>query len=339
LSDSLRNLELLSLAAAVQGDVCGGSLPDGTRVLELPAQYYFQRNRTLPGTSGGGPVVGVDNDTAYQYFHPRFQFVLRSIQYAIPYGTYRIIFSDGRVLLLPALSVATSGTGISGRLDVSGTASQDSAGGIVIDPCDRVTMSGSGFGKVGGIVQPSILFIGVLRIFLRGGEVQPPYPSYRSVPRALFSANQNLLAPETSRGFQCYPETPQGFHDEAFWVACPSLTFSLTGDGVQPVLQGQVLLPGDADFVWRGWDYTLQFPESGFFIGPPSAAVRFRTQNGEVVSEDLVDCASCQGPAFPETVLPAGSYVSYDATLQYGNGTPGPVTLSLYLYGVRRLRQ
>ena len=338
------NLQILSLAAAVQNELSGGSaLADGTRVLELPAQFYFQRHAVAPYVSGGsGPGTAL-TDTAYQFFHPQFQFVLRSVQYQSS-GPYKVIFSNGRVLKLPQLGTVV-GTGTTGRLDVSGTCSQDSAGGIPIDPCDRVTLSGTGFksNAVLGIftLDASILFIGVLRIFLRGGEVQAPYPGYPITPRALFTANQNLFSPETRRGWQCYPETPAGFRDEIFWVACPPVTVVVANQGAS-IVSGQALLPGDSDFVWREWDFTIPYQDPTFTSLPDPAllpVVRFRTQAGESVSEDLVDCRACQGPVFPETVLPAGSYVSYDVSVQGITGGSGDVVVQLYLFGVRRFRK
>ncbi len=328
-------VELLTRAALAQGDACGRpALPDGTRVLELPVQFYFQRARSVPASPGAAI-----NDTAYQYFDSRFQFVLRSIQYDSS-GEYTVIFSNGRLLHLPPI-VTVEGSGVAGRLDVAGTASDQSAGGIPLEPCDRVTMSGVNFPLQAGayVITADILFIGVLRIFLRGGEIQPPYPTYEAVPRAIYSANQNIFSPETERGFQCYPETPAGFRDEFFWLASTPVTIAVpSGAEGTPVVTGQVLLPGDADFVWREWDFVFTAVDASITSDPLQPQVRFRTQAGENVSDDLVDCYSCQGPAFPETVLPKGSFLAYDVTLLNAAGGPGNVTIQFFFYGVRRFK-
>jgi hypothetical protein len=161
-------------------------------------------------------------------------------------------------------------------------------------------------------------------------------PTPAGGPRALFTANQNLFEPEVLRGFQCYPETPAGYRDEPFWIQAAPVTVAVNaGPPVNStVASGQVLVPGDADFVWREWSFLVGEADPTVTT-PITVAVQFRTMNGESLSDDLVDCASCQGPVFPELRLPRGSYLFYDVTVTNPAGL-GNVQVSFTLYGVRR---
>lgn len=294
------------------------------------------------------------------------EFVLRSVQYTatsdlpadppgVPVGSSTPIgvtlrFPDGHVVALPA---APAFMGSASRVDLTGTAAAGSDGGIVLPPGSRIAVTPDNYGGDATYLASlgvSILFTGVLRYYV-GPDGQPVKASGLA-PRALFSANQNILAPETQRGFQCYPETPAGYRDEPFTAISPDLAMAVRfGGGTQvphsQEFSGSFALPGGSEFVWRGFDWYVSGITALFGLGllvvPLNVAGRIRTADGRVLNDNLVDLFAMAGPVFPEIPLRAGSRIFYDLAVAYCDptlGAPlaGTVSARLVFHGVRRYR-
>lgn len=341
---------------------------DGRRVLELPKSYYYRRTFDYVTMAPPGWSPGLE----FQHLDGEAEFSLRSLQYAITETTielpmtvlhrgFTLRFPNGRILTLPPS--AADFLDSAGRIDLTGSSSAELAGGITLAPCDRLAIDvpncgdpklgpNGGYGTVAVRLDVSILFTGVLRYHLPADSTpRRPYPAPGGGPRALFTANQNIVAPETARGFQCYPETPEGYRDIEFHVISDELSIPFIGGGgvtvpLSPEIGGSVTVPGDGAFVWRGFDWLVTRTEG--YGGNPAlgipinVAARFRTMDGQDLSEDLIDLFAMTGPIFPEVVLPAGSRLFYDAAVEYceatGANVGSVVTIRMVLHGVKRIR-
>jgi hypothetical protein len=340
-------------------------------VLELPKSLYFRRFYSVEATPTA-IVFPIGGSTEFQYLGDEAPFVIRSLQYLalwnypadpnlIPplpaFSTgcgFVLRFSDGRSLALPAS--APGFVNSASRVDLTGGVR---SGGIVLRPGDRVGVTfdpyyGPGVGLYAPpLLSASILFNGVL-LCQPDSAFQPrPRPAFSEGLRALFTANQNIMAPQTARGFQCYPETPAGYRDEPLTVISPVVSVQLQGGGgldpMSPEVSGIVQLPGGGDFVWRGLDWLITNvvgwgadPINPALGIPTNCAARIRTMNGESLSSDLVDLYAMSGPLLNEVVLPSGSRIFIDVAVEWCDGS-GAVndmitSLRLVLQGVRRVK-
>ena len=340
-------------------------------VLELPHSLYFRRffNTEAIPNALSFPISGA---TEFQYLGDEGAFSVRSLQYSVTWNYpadpnhipplpafstpcgFVLRFSNGRSLSLPASAPGFSDA--ASRVDLTGGAR---FGGIVMAPGDRVGVTfdpyyGPDVGLYSSpFLSASILFNGVLLCRPAAPVAVRPRPLQPEGLRALFTANQNILAPESARGFQCYPETPAGYRDEPLTVISPAVSVQLVGGGGldprSPEVSGIVQLPGGGEFIWRGFDWLITNvvgwganPINPALGIPTNCAARIRTMNGESLSSDMVDLYAMSGPLLNEVALPSGSRIFFDAAVEWCDGS-GAVnnmitTLRLVFHGVKRVK-
>lgn len=186
-----------------------------------------------------------------------------------------------------------------------------------------------------------VLLEGSLRYFLKDGTgCADPIAKQWEAELAKFgrfpwNPNGNILAPEWMLGNQCYPETPAGFKDYAFWYTLPSsIAVNVPIDG--SVVSNQPLrIETSADFVMR----SLSFIQTNPAGVTGTLYWQIRDDTGYSLTDGFCSANRMSTVVFPEHKIRAGGALFFDYTMQLTSGVGGStIPIQPVLGGVKRRR-